>query len=61
MHAGLEPTTVLLKHFFPQTRRGLTLLSQLCILLQEKGGYMPSGPITTIHEHEVAKSKEFMI
>ncbi|XP_043309891.1 protein WWC2 isoform X1 [Cervus canadensis] len=29
---------------------------KLDFLLQEKGGYMPSGPITTIHEHEVAKS-----
>ncbi|XP_074209514.1 protein WWC2 [Camelus bactrianus] len=29
---------------------------KLDFLLQEKGGYIPSGPITTIHEHEVAKS-----
>lgn len=29
---------------------------KLDFLLQEKGGYMPSGPITTIHENEVAKS-----
>ncbi|XP_047405946.1 protein WWC2 [Sciurus carolinensis] len=29
---------------------------KLDFLLQEKGGYIPSGPITTIHENEVAKS-----
>ncbi|XP_047628265.1 protein WWC2 isoform X1 [Phacochoerus africanus] len=29
---------------------------KLDFLLQEKGGYIPSGPITTIHEHEVVKS-----
>nr|XP_004657167.1 protein WWC2 isoform X2 [Jaculus jaculus] len=29
---------------------------KLDFLLQEKGGYMPSGPITTIHENEVVKS-----
>ncbi|XP_037382377.1 protein WWC2 [Talpa occidentalis] len=29
---------------------------KLDFLLQDKGGYMPSGPITTIHENEVAKS-----
>ncbi|XP_034860173.1 protein WWC2 [Mirounga angustirostris] len=29
---------------------------KLDLLLQEKGGYIPSGPITTIHENEVAKS-----
>lgn len=30
--------------------------SKLDLLLQEKGGYIPSGPITTIHENEVVKS-----
>ncbi|XP_053772682.1 protein WWC2 [Desmodus rotundus] len=29
---------------------------KLDFLLQEKGGYIPSGPITTIHENEVVKS-----
>ncbi|EFB30211.1 hypothetical protein PANDA_001896, partial [Ailuropoda melanoleuca] len=29
---------------------------KLDLLLQEKGGYVPSGPITTIHENEVVKS-----
>ncbi|XP_012580252.1 PREDICTED: protein WWC2 [Condylura cristata] len=29
---------------------------KLDFLLQDKGGYAPSGPITTIHENEVAKS-----
>ncbi|XP_029790022.1 protein WWC2 [Suricata suricatta] len=29
---------------------------KLDLLLQEKGGYIPSGPITTIHENEVVKS-----
>ncbi|ELK23507.1 Protein WWC2 [Myotis davidii] len=29
---------------------------KLDFLLQEKGGYVPSGPITTIHENEVVKS-----
>ncbi|KAG8508358.1 Protein WWC2, partial [Galemys pyrenaicus] len=29
---------------------------KLDFLLQDKGGYMPSGPITTIHENEVVKS-----
>lgn len=29
---------------------------KLDFLLQEKGGYVPAGPITTIHENEVAKS-----
>ncbi|XP_059541720.1 protein WWC2 [Myotis daubentonii] len=29
---------------------------KLDFLLQEKGGYVPSGPITTIHEHEVVRS-----
>ncbi|MXQ84291.1 hypothetical protein E5288_WYG014303 [Bos mutus] len=29
---------------------------KLDFLLQEKGGYMPSGPITTIHEHESVTS-----
>nr|KAF6375813.1 WW and C2 domain containing 2 [Pipistrellus kuhlii] len=29
---------------------------RLDFLLQEKGGYAPAGPITTIHENEVAKS-----
>lgn len=29
---------------------------KLDFLLQEKGGYTPSGPITTIHENEVVKS-----
>ncbi|XP_077887148.1 protein WWC2 isoform X1 [Ictidomys tridecemlineatus] len=29
---------------------------KLDFLLQEKSGYIPSGPITTIHENEVAKS-----
>ncbi|KAM9607190.1 protein WWC2 isoform 1-T1 [Trichechus inunguis] len=29
---------------------------KLDYLLQEKGGYVPSGPITTIHENEVVKS-----
>ncbi|KAM5264510.1 protein WWC2 isoform 2-T2 [Ctenodactylus gundi] len=29
---------------------------KLDFLLQEKSGYVPSGPITTIHEHEVVKS-----
>uniref|UniRef100_G3SZN6 WW and C2 domain containing 2 n=1 Tax=Loxodonta africana TaxID=9785 RepID=G3SZN6_LOXAF len=29
---------------------------KLEFLLQEKGGYVPSGPITTIHENEVVKS-----
>ncbi|XP_012879313.1 PREDICTED: protein WWC2 [Dipodomys ordii] len=28
---------------------------KLDFLLQEKGGYIPSGPITTIHENEVVK------
>lgn len=29
---------------------------KLDFLLQDKGGYIPSGPITTIHENEVVKS-----
>ncbi|XP_032725753.1 protein WWC2 isoform X2 [Lontra canadensis] len=29
---------------------------KLDLLLQEKGGYIPSGPITTIHENEVVRS-----
>ncbi|XP_013368595.1 PREDICTED: protein WWC2 [Chinchilla lanigera] len=29
---------------------------KLDFLLQEKGGYVPAGPITTIHENEVVKS-----
>lgn len=29
---------------------------KLDYLLQEKGGYVPAGPITTIHENEVVKS-----
>lgn len=29
---------------------------KLDFLLQEKGGYAPAGPITTIHENEVVKS-----
>lgn len=29
---------------------------KLDFLLQEKSGYIPSGPITTIHENEVVKS-----
>ncbi|XP_051025951.1 LOW QUALITY PROTEIN: protein WWC2 [Acomys russatus] len=29
---------------------------KLDFLLQEKGGYIPSGPITTIHENEVVKT-----
>uniref|UniRef100_A0A8C3VSC9 WW and C2 domain containing 2 n=1 Tax=Catagonus wagneri TaxID=51154 RepID=A0A8C3VSC9_9CETA len=29
---------------------------KLDFLLQEKGGYIPAGPITTIHEHEVVRS-----
>ncbi|XP_003792841.1 protein WWC2 isoform X1 [Otolemur garnettii] len=31
---------------------------RLDFLLQDKGGYIPSGPITTIHENEVAKSPD---
>lgn len=29
---------------------------QLDFLLQDRGGFAPAGPITTIHEHEVARS-----
>ncbi|XP_064191120.1 protein WWC2-like [Anguilla rostrata] len=40
----------------PESPLDLDYQYKLDLLLQEKPAYSPSGPITTIHEHEVARS-----